>query len=101
MTNQATRIIVKAAGELAADGSQAAAADDETDDGIADETEEVAKEALQPEDQEQRIDAVDIETYVPAINEKREWVLSELSRERQLPTRLDHRGENTVPCVWP
>ncbi|KAH9926109.1 uncharacterized protein B0H18DRAFT_1006567 [Fomitopsis serialis] len=29
-----------------------------------------------------------------------EWVLSELARKRQLPTRLDYRGKGSLGCVW-
>lgn len=30
-----------------------------------------------------------------------EWVLSDLARERQLPTRLDLKGKKFPGCVWP
>ena len=54
---------------------------------------------IHPEEHKPLMDVIPqvLERAVPMF----EWVLSELSRERQLPTRLDHRGEDTVPCVWP
>ena len=54
---------------------------------------------VHPEKNKQPMDVIPqvLETAIPMF----EWVLSELSRERQLLTRLGHRGENTVPCVCP
>lgn len=82
VTNQATRIIVKAAGELSADFAQFS--EDVGDVKVpvisgTEETEEVDKQALESMGQDKQTDVnIDIEGYVPAINEAREWVLSEL-----------------------
>lgn len=42
---------------------------------------------------------------IPEIMEKAvpmfEWILSDLARERQLPTRLDLQGRKFPDCVWP
>ena len=53
---------------------------------------------IHPEEHQKLMDIIPqvLEKAVPMF----EWVLSDLAREQQLPTRLDYRGENTVPCVW-
>jgi hypothetical protein len=78
VTNQATRIIVKAAGELFANASQAFSSVDEPKDTEISDAEELAKEALQAEDVEQRTHDIDIERYMPKIDDSRGWILSEL-----------------------
>ncbi|GJE86630.1 HyuA and DUF917 domain-containing protein [Phanerochaete sordida] len=79
VTNQATRIIVKAAGELSSQAPQGAADDDGLDEAPTDDMSEPDKQALQSE-AESTI-TIDFEAYVPRINEKREWLLTELDLE--------------------
>ena len=75
MTNQATRIIVKAAGDLAPEAVASGLSDDtDMDDDNSDAAEE-AKEALAGTIEEA---SIDIETYVPNIRADRTWSISEL-----------------------
>lgn len=79
VTNQATRIIVKAAGELSADKAQEISDDDDVQITGTDDVEELDKQALQARDQAQdSVVAVDVERYIPRITEDRQWVISEL-----------------------
>ena len=75
VTNQATRIIVKAAGDLAPEAvasmtSDGIDIDDDSLDGVED-----AKEALVGTFEEA---SIDIETYTPTIRADRSWSVSEL-----------------------
>lgn len=75
MTNQATRIIVKAAGDLAPEAVASGLSDDaDVDDDNLDAAEET-KEALAGTIEEA---AIDIETYIPDIRADRTWSISEL-----------------------
>lgn len=87
MTNQATRIIVKAVGELSTEASQVISDGDEQSDIQQPDVEELAKEALQVEDEDQPSQAIDVEKYIPSINSSREWVLSELDLGRSSTCR--------------
>ncbi|GBE89009.1 DUF917-domain-containing protein [Sparassis crispa] len=80
VTNQATRIIVKAAGELAMNAIASTTelnvitnGDDEP------EASEGEKAVLQEVNEEE--DLIDIEEYAPTIREDRSWILSELDLE--------------------
>lgn len=76
MTNQATRIIVKAAGELSADGAQEIEDEGPAPPTGSDDFEELDKQALQALIQEGAA-VINIESYVPRITDDRRWVLSE------------------------
>lgn len=54
---------------------------------------------IHPEDHRALTDVIPrvLEKAVPMF----EWVLSDLARERQLPTRLDLKGKKFPGCVWP
>ena len=54
---------------------------------------------IHPEDHAALVDVISkiLERAVPMF----EWVLSDLTRERQLPTRLDLKGEKFPQCIWP
>ena len=78
MTNQATRIVVKAAGELSTDVvPETLATTDDGDDQRVEQHVEGAKIALEVLE-EAAAPKVDIRVYKPTINHNREWVLSEL-----------------------
>lgn len=75
MTNQATRIIVKAAGDLAPESVAAVTSpDNELDSADESDNKEGEKTVLIDESDDER---VDIETYKPAIGHDRSWSLSE------------------------
>lgn len=80
VTNQATRIIVKAAGELSSESSGSVGGDMVTSDVRTKDEEEPEKQALHPLDEEPTT-VVDVETYVPHITSGREWLLTELDLE--------------------
>ena len=76
VTNQATRIIVKAAGDLAPEAvATVSALDDTLQDLDEHEYKEGDKTASTDADEE---DEIDIEAYKPTIRQDRSWVLSEL-----------------------
>ncbi|KAI0730148.1 hypothetical protein C8Q72DRAFT_265339 [Fomitopsis betulina] len=54
---------------------------------------------IHPENHGVLVDVIQrvLENAVPMF----EWVLSDLGRERQLPTRLDLKGEKFPQCIWP
>ncbi|KZT70497.1 hydantoinase [Daedalea quercina L-15889] len=79
VTNQATRIIVKAAGDLAPEAvASVSTLDDALEDTQPDEYKEGDKTASDEVAEEEEID---IETYKPTIRPNRSWVLSELDLE--------------------
>ncbi|EPS97461.1 hypothetical protein FOMPIDRAFT_1128485 [Fomitopsis schrenkii] len=75
VTNQATRIIVKAAGDLAPDAVASVSSPDTVMGNDDVYTREEAKEALASTAEEA---AVDIESYTPSIRADRTWSISEL-----------------------
>ncbi|EPT01734.1 hypothetical protein FOMPIDRAFT_1048621 [Fomitopsis schrenkii] len=54
---------------------------------------------IHPEDHAvlQKVILKTVERAVPLF----EWVLSDLARERQVPTRMDLKGELFPTCIWP
>ncbi|KAI0088853.1 DUF917-domain-containing protein [Irpex rosettiformis] len=81
VTNQATRIVVKAAGELSTDTApEALTASDEENEFEAEKHGEGAKIALESI-QDTVSPKLDIQAFKPSINNNREWVLSELDLE--------------------
>ncbi|KIP10827.1 hypothetical protein PHLGIDRAFT_22081 [Phlebiopsis gigantea 11061_1 CR5-6] len=81
VTNQATRIIVKAAGELSVTGAQAITNENDSDSDVVDDIQELDKQALQTPTNEDSKAVINIEEYVPLITDNRQWVLSELDLE--------------------
>ncbi|KAH9914456.1 uncharacterized protein B0H18DRAFT_125990 [Fomitopsis serialis] len=53
---------------------------------------------IHPEDHKPLMDVIPkvLEKAVPMF----EWVLSELARQHQLPTRLDYGGKGLLGCIW-
>ncbi|PSR71578.1 hypothetical protein PHLCEN_2v12550, partial [Hermanssonia centrifuga] len=82
VTNQATRIIVKAAGELAIDALVSEDVDNPAGDdaGASAEVAETQK-LISAVTVEEEIESINIEEYRPSINSDRSWQLSELDLE--------------------
>ncbi|TBU59341.1 hydantoinase/oxoprolinase [Dichomitus squalens] len=84
VTNQATRIIVKAAGELSpeaiADLEGSTPPPDSTDNADVEEADK-SFEKTQPVEENQSLETIDIESYKPTILPNRSWKLTELDLE--------------------
>ncbi|KZO91644.1 hydantoinase/oxoprolinase [Calocera viscosa TUFC12733] len=78
VTNQATRIIVKATGELGVEGASGIGQEEVKMIPEEDEEIEPPKEVLKKANQMERFDPL---TYAPTINQHREWILSETDLE--------------------
>ncbi|KZT59565.1 DUF917-domain-containing protein [Calocera cornea HHB12733] len=76
--NQATRLIVKATGELSTEGASGIGQDDIKMIPEEDEEVEPPKQVLKKANEAQKFDIL---AYKPTINEKREWMLSETDLE--------------------
>ena len=77
VTNQATRIIVKAAGELSSQSTNGDIDEELLDDTDSEDGQELGKQTLEVSD-EVTAKEIDIEAYTPNITADRGWLLNEL-----------------------